>query len=358
MDWSDSTWSLTDGGTENEAKPIIGDTVIFANAANDVTMDEASAALAGFTLGGGALDMASFAMTVNGNMAYSAGTLSNPGTVTQGGTSTLAWGSGTAALIYAQAAGSIISLITDMFSQVQSFAQPSFATLQSSEGRLLLVVDPSAGWWNALGTVDVEVWIREGTAPGNDIVLTDKPLRFFTSTIATLTMDANIDTGTGALGVDGTGTGDSMTLSMAGFALTCGAAILGATAANTGNGILNLPSGVHSIASVAGGNAANSGNTLALGTSTIRNMTTGIVGVDIDTVTVTAAHLYGDGSSTITDVDISAGGVIRCHNFDEANSTGNAGAIIFVTGVPGAIVPSGILQHTRHQNRRRSRRMA
>ncbi len=309
-------------------------------------------------LGGGTLDMGSNNLTVYGNITYSGGSMANDERVIQG-SGNLDWFSSVNLLDYEQAAGSLVSLVNSESSWIRKFTQPGDATLQSPTGKYMVMYQADAGWWNALGTVTADVHVnRTSSAPGSTISLVNADLYFQTSSVNSITMDAGIALGTGALRVYGSlASANSYTLTMGSYGVTCGDVVIGRATAVTGKGTVDLGSGTHSIASIAGGHANNDGNTLALGTCTIRNMTTGIVGLKIDTVTATVAHLYGDGTSTITDVTLASGTII-CHNFNQAGSTGNSGDIIFVGAVPGAIVPSGILQHTRHQNRRRSRRMA
>ena len=334
MNWSASTWSLSDGGAEDESKPGVAtaDLVVFANAANDVTMDEASNPLGAFTLGGGDFDMASFAMPVNGDVVVSGGGIANPGTVTQGGESAMDWGSGST-FHYALAAAAVVT-IGGATCFVRSFSAPAGATLQPLVDQTLAVLAPEAGWWVSEATVTVHVLVTDtNAAPGGDIVLVDKNLTIQSSATHAITMDGDIHIGTGELRVMGTGVGDAQSVTMNGNALMCGPVVLGATS-GTGEGNLDLDGATHSIASIAGRHDDNDANTLALGTCSI-TMTTGIAAgspTQIDTVTATVVHLYGNGSSTIKGVDISAGGTIYCHDFDRTGSTGNDGDIRFVSG--------------------------
>ena len=333
--------------------------LIDIGASGSLTLSDDLAIVGNFELGGGTLDMNSKDMTANGNIVYSSGTLSNAGRITQDGTSDLNWGTLANLFDYAIAADATITLITAATTSARSFTSAAGSSLSPTTDQKFQVRTPmGAGWWVQAGSVscEVRVW-SANSAPGGDIILTDANLRFDADGIFTATMDGNINLGTGTLSVLGAGAGKTQTIEMEANALTCVLALLG-RASGTADGKLDLGTGTHSIGEIKGFHADNADNTLALGTCTILNMTTGIVGVNLDTVTATVAHLHGDGTSTITDVDISAGGTIICHNFNQAGSTGNSGDIIFASRVPGAIVPSGILQHTRHQNRRRSRRMA
>ena len=356
-----STMTLADVAvtTGPDMEGVILQAILVDIGANgSLTLSDDLVIVGNFELGGGTWDMGSNDMTVYGNLIYSGGSMANDGRVIQG-SGNLDWFTAPNLLDYEQAAGSLVSIVGAPYSWVRKFTQAVDATLQSPTGKYMLMYQADAGWWNALGTVTADVHVnRTLTAPGNTISLVNADLYFETNAVHSITMDAGIALGTGALRVHGSGAAPGCyTLTMGSHGVTCGDVVIGKASAVTGKGIVDLGSGTHSIASIAGGHADNDGNTLALGTCTILNMTTGIVGVNLDTVTATVAHLYGDGTSTITDVTLASGTII-CHNFNKTGSTGNTGDIIFVSGVPGAIVPSGILQHTRHQNRRRSRRMA
>ena len=284
-------------------------------------------------LGGGLLDMNSKDIVVAGNLTYSGGTLDNPGTMTQDD-GTLDWGSYTNGLNYELAPGATVSLVDSVFSDVAKFTSPDPSLLQSVQGRSLAFYQPAAGWWAAEGTVAVDVLVNRGQNASGDVAITlaDKNLTFQTNGTASITMTADIDIGTGAIVIQGALADKHQTLDMTGQSVTCGAIRLGPAAANSGEGVLVLDGATHSIASIAGGHADNADNTLALGTCTINDMVAGIDGTLIDTVTATAVHLYGNGATTITDVDISAGGFIFCHNFNKAGSTGNVGNVRFVAG--------------------------
>ncbi len=322
-----------------------------------LTLSDDLAIVGNLKLGGGTLDMNSKDMTVNGNVVWSAGTLSNRGTLTQS-TGQLNWSSASQTFDYGIAAGATVTLVISATSYAKSFTSGSNSSLESPTGKRFTVFLPTgSGWWVQGGDVSVNVLIFQANmAPGGPIVLLGNNLHFQSGSITTVTMDGEIDIGGGDLTIDGSIAGRRQIVEMGSYSLTCASAVIG-NLGNAGDGELDLGSGTHSIGSISGGHLDNTDNTLALGTCTILNMTTGIVGAKIDTVTATVAHLYGDGTSTITDVTLASGTII-CHNFNKTGSTGNSGDIIFVSGVPGAIVPSGILQHTRHQNRRRSRRMA
>lgn len=283
-----------------------------------------------FELDGGELDMNSKDIAITGNIVYSSGTVSNRGTITQGGSNILDWGETTSIFDYHVEAGATIT-VDNGVSYVKSFTSGVGSTIQPDTTDALTIRQPSAGWWSSqLGTVAINVNVFvTNAAPGGDITLEDTNLAF-QGNDTTITMDGAIDLGAGTLTVAGYTTGKNQILNMDIFSLTCDAVLLGTAAADTRDGDLNLGSGTHSIGSITGGHANNTDNTLALGTCAI-SMTTGIVGANIDTVTATAAHLYGNGTTTIKNVDISAGGTIYCYNFDKAGSTGNSGDIRFVS---------------------------
>lgn len=62
--WSVAAWSVADDNAKDEAKPINGDTVIFTTNSGETTLDENSADLVAFTLGGGTLDMGTNNLTI------------------------------------------------------------------------------------------------------------------------------------------------------------------------------------------------------------------------------------------------------------------------------------------------------
>ena len=91
MNWSDSTWALSDGGTADEAKPEAGDTVYFTANSGDVTVDE-DVPLAGAlynlqmdyeTCYAGTLALGSYTLTVDGTCELQ-GTITGTGTIDAG----------------------------------------------------------------------------------------------------------------------------------------------------------------------------------------------------------------------------------------------------------------------------------
>lgn len=93
MNWSASTWALTDGGTADEAKPEAGDTVYFTANSGDVTVDENTNALAGFNMNpvttyAGTLALGANTLTVDGYCLL-AGSITGTGTIDAGENSLL-----------------------------------------------------------------------------------------------------------------------------------------------------------------------------------------------------------------------------------------------------------------------------
>ena len=86
MDWPDSTWAETDGGAETHAPPGVGDSVIFANAANDVTLID-DVEITSLTLTAGAFNWADKIITVSANYHKAVGcTVTNLGKLIMTGT--------------------------------------------------------------------------------------------------------------------------------------------------------------------------------------------------------------------------------------------------------------------------------
>jgi len=85
MNWSASTWALTDGGTADEVKPAAGDTVNFTANSGDVTLDEGSAALIEFDMTdyAGTLALGDKTLTVDGPCDLY-GTITGTGTIDAG----------------------------------------------------------------------------------------------------------------------------------------------------------------------------------------------------------------------------------------------------------------------------------
>jgi len=88
MDWSASTWALTDGGTADEVKPAAGDTVLFTANSGDVTVDETAPltgalAVLNMTNYTGTLDLGTYTLTVDG-ICQLFGTITGTGTIDAG----------------------------------------------------------------------------------------------------------------------------------------------------------------------------------------------------------------------------------------------------------------------------------
>lgn len=88
MDWSDSTWALTDGGTADEPKPEDDDTVYFTANSGDVTVDETAPLTGALTVLNmtnytGTLDLGTYTLTVDG-MCQLYGTIIGTGTIDAG----------------------------------------------------------------------------------------------------------------------------------------------------------------------------------------------------------------------------------------------------------------------------------
>lgn len=149
----------------------------------------------------------------------------------------------------------------------KKFVAPAGAPLTNiNDDGNLVIRNASAGWWDAAdATITSSVVTWDVTdAPGNDINLNDKDFEVFSTGIGTITMDAIINLGTGALKVYGNDAGNIQTLDMNGYKLRCGAVVIGRSTGNTGAGVVKLGGAGHSIVSLTTGNAANRGNELHL----------------------------------------------------------------------------------------------
>ena len=110
MDWSASTWKETDDLPEGTApKPIAMDTVVSTGNSGTVQMDEDSAVIADFTLGGGTLDGndgTQWELYTSGDVTYSAGTVPQL-QITMSGTKNIDWFTGDNKLTALTTAGAI-----------------------------------------------------------------------------------------------------------------------------------------------------------------------------------------------------------------------------------------------------------
>ena len=121
------------------------------------------------------------------------------------------------------------------------------------------------GWWSGVDPeTDIEVQLivwKSDTAksPGAAINLNDSELLIYTSQAAdVLTMDADINIGSGALNIRGLTNGDGQTLDMAGYNLVCSDVTLGTVTDTTGFGRLILEAGYHKVGNITGGHVSNS----------------------------------------------------------------------------------------------------
>ena len=266
-DWSEPNWSEADDNAKDQPEPIAGDTVIFTLNSGVIDMDEDSAVLAAFTLGGGTLDGndgTQWELYVDGDVTYGAGTATDVA-LTQG-TGNLAWNA---------LSQPLLSLTSDTDETVTVTA-PSYVKRYTGAGHItgaaqfLIIFEPSAVWWGTqVGAVGCGVYVIDPSAgPGNNITLTDVPFIVYSLSAHTLTMDANLSTGTGNLTVKGNGAGDSMTLDMVSYDLTCGTVTLGDNNSN-GKGVIDFGSGDAAITEIVAGHADNRDNAVDFGTGTV-----------------------------------------------------------------------------------------
>jgi len=203
---------------------------------------------------------------------------------------------------------------------IRNFIAADDATLTGGDFYLKTRAN-AAGWWDVIDAVINSNLETESvtSSPGNDIILQNKTLRFLHLGVGTLTMDANINTNGGMLHIQGQSAGDIMTLDMNGFAFrNVGDLVLGQPGANTGAGIIKCGGAAHSIASLAKGNAANSGNKIYLENCYLQCSGT----IDLDNIIASATadnvvHIEGLGTGGITNADVDPGVLIHCHNLTD-----------------------------------------
>lgn len=191
----------------------------------------------------------------------------------------------------------------------------------------LVIFGGYAGWWGLqTGVLNCDVWtFKTINAPGNAVTLNNRQLQVTTNATEAMTMDAAINTGTGALVVYGDGAGDSMTLNMNGHALICGAIQIGPNEANSGQGILTLGDGcIATIASVTRGNDANDTNGLNLDNGTV--LLSGILDGDNQgtygiTVTSVGANIHNSGGSGEIK-EVTSDNVIHCWGLIDGGDNG------------------------------------
>jgi len=195
-------------------------------------------------------------------------------------------------------------------------------SVTSTDGDLV-AYNCANGWWTQTGAVACNLQIfKVSCCPGDDITLTNANLRVQTNGIDSITMDANISLGTGDLYVRGTGNNDGpidkQTLDMATYNLTCADVEVGMATAVKGSGVLKFGSGVHSIASLSAGNAANTGNEAHMENCTL--LLSGTLDGDNITTTSAGANLHGGTIQNVTST-----GIIHC--WGSTDGGGNSGDI-------------------------------
>ena len=282
---------------------------------------------AAFDLVAGTLDMDSNDVDFDGALLYTGGTLSNSGkfTLTGSDAHNVYWNSSGSKL--AEFAVDINATATLITGYTYCAKLSGDGTLSASGGTLY-VYAPGDNFWLFTGTAtaDVRFFLAAARSTGSAISLTGgADLTVFSNNFA-LTADGGI-TIAGDFYLEGAGNGQIATLTMGanGFAVS-GTGYIGDTAANDRSGSLNLGSGVHSIADLQDGNAANLNNALDFGTGSIQvsgtldgdnitmtNTSGVIVGGTVNNCNVTGGivHLYpaaaGSGNTNVTEVSPSRG---------------------------------------------------
>ncbi len=196
-----------------------------------------------------------------GDVSQSGGT-GNPLITMSNAAPSLAWdnlGGRLASLTFAS--GSTVDLTEDVYSDKYILNGVDVTT---SNGSCLRLREAPANWWTQTSLVTVDVIAdRVSNPPGGDITLADQNFTFSTGASRSITLDANIDIGTGQFNLGGAAGGAIYTLDMVRFALRCGPAIVG-NITGGGSGIFKCGSGTIDVASFAAGNAANAVDAIAL----------------------------------------------------------------------------------------------
>ena len=357
MNYSASTWSLSDGGVADLSKPVAGDTILLTANSGAVTCDEpwAAANLSGsggtwyftaqpgtvtgeidlaniaaiangaslivggdFVVGAagtfgllddtsincdtfelvGTIDTGGNTLTVNGDVLYTAGVVTELNLTMTGSANTLGWAR----------SGELIDLLT--LASGATITTSAVCWMLAIGGTGALVANhtvtlhtPTTDFWllatqvTGNGTISFRNWSDPTTNTSDMDIDCRGGLDIRYDVDGVLTLAGAIDINARPLAVRGTAIGGSATLTLTG-PLTCGTATLG-NGANTGSGILNLGSGNHSIVGIVMGNATNGANALDFGTSSIR--LSGTIDGDNITFTNTSGVVV---LGTIHDVDL------------------------------------------------------
>lgn len=385
-DDQDTDFSSSDSAvlTANSADPVTVDeawagvaisatgTSVLAFGANtitfsgNITLDDITATMGAATVSAANVDVGTDgSLTFSGDATITADIALDGGTIADGGndvevvgdfikssgtlTSTGAWTfSGTGNLSNSTSSQGFGHLVISGAMTNTGIVFAKKATITGTLGgdtNYLGFYSPSAGWWGAqTGTVNCNMEVQNGdSAPGNNITLTNKKLTISSSTTDSITMDANISTGTSELRVWGTGAGDSMTLDMNGYNMTCGLLRPGYWGANSANGKITLGRNA-TIAAVTRGNDANVGDEMNLEACNI--LLSGILdgdnqGTNGITITSLGANIVTSGASGQIK-EVTSTGVIHCWGLTDGGNNGPNVCHESSLGGPAANVGCGL----------------
>lgn len=273
---------------------------------------------------------------------YTAGTVTGL-SVVQSGTNNADWSTTNEPLLSYNVAASAVITLNNTRVATQAFA--GSGTLNPATTQYLQLEDPTDNFWSFTGTITavVQCILSGDESSGAAITLTDKQFFLMNRTAGhTLTMDGDLDVGSGEVYVFDNNNSEACTLDMNNYSLT-GSVVLGKKAANTRNGILTLRGASHKIISVADGNASNNGNILNLDESYVEITGSGGTELDGTNITVTATldccHVEGLGAATIDNV--SPDNMVHAHNCTDGGSNG-ANIDFDAYAVPGSLALMGV----------------
>lgn len=283
MNWSASTWALSDGGTENEPKPINGDSVAVTVNSNTLTLDEDSAYLAAFTMSGGTIEGSSLrSIKLQGSVAITGGALSWEGQFIMFVSGNFASSVSVGCLTIAPGA-TVTVTGTSYLHKLSGEGTISPATTQY----LYFYPTPVDNFWDFTGVCNARVFVSTTGSISTGLAITLANVSFEVRK-GSVTADGPINVGTADVTVAQSATA---TLTMGAYGLTANDLTLGKDGAAY-DATADLGSGTHALAGAIGLDTAPSGTmTIAWGSST-----TVVVGaVDLTGIVSTA-----DGASVET----------------------------------------------------------
>uniref|UniRef100_A0A6M3L7A9 Uncharacterized protein n=1 Tax=viral metagenome TaxID=1070528 RepID=A0A6M3L7A9_9ZZZZ len=307
------------------------------NNGSSVVLDNAIEC-ASFTLTAGTFDCSAstYGVTVNGNLTYTAGTLSNSGTWTLATSANITWAAATNQLAELVVNEGVTATLTgNLYAKKLSGAG---TIAPSTTQKIFIKTATTPGWWAITGTVSCNTDIEDtAVGAGATITLANKDLRIYDDASSVLTMTGGISLGTGSLEIFSTTTaGAETTVDMAGYKISCANITIGHGSLDR-RGELKLGEGIHRIT---GNIAAGAGSTTnKLGLESCYLILGGTLTATKITITANAGapHIIG---GTITDDDGSA--VYHCHETTDGGGGANANETFDKHAYPGSLVTCGV----------------